>query len=411
MLSQIINATRLNPDFCANLLRVPSDKFKEWMDGKAPLPRFLIPELSAVLGVSEKTLLARPASRTEDDSTLAPAIWFKLRSDQLSDADREFVGLVRRLGFFMGQLEAIRETRNSSAWRAVARTVFSEVDRSAPPAVQGKEAAKRFRAAASLEHGQTGAGELIRPRLRAIGLVVIESPIPKSSLEGCCFGIGREGAALACVFANTFKSTWFRRNEIIMHEVCHSIFDLESDPVPLDFRNDVESDPDIPEARARSFAQEALVPKSVLSHYTNSLGLKWESLGSDDVARLVSEVHVEQKTVLRAAFENGLISEHLRAAYTNYNCSDTLKQISPHAVGTKEFLRKQQEQSPKWLASNRKTTVGGRSLRLPAGYAQQIIEILNSGEISEAKAAEMLMMDRYTFDERFGSLIIAPVLA
>src|ERR1700730_17026939 len=119
----------------------------------------------------------------------------------------------------MGQLEKIRGVRSSSTWRAISQVVFGQIDRSAPPGVQGREAALRFRAAANLEHGCTGAGGLIRPRFRTVCLVVIESPVAKSSLEGCCFEVGPEADLFPCVFANTFKSTWFRRNEILLHEV------------------------------------------------------------------------------------------------------------------------------------------------------------------------------------------------
>jgi hypothetical protein len=83
------------------------------MDGKRPIPQFVVPELSTILGVSEKRLLARGPVRGTDGGSLAPAIWFKLRADNLAAADREFVGLVRRLGFFMAQFEAIRGVRSS----------------------------------------------------------------------------------------------------------------------------------------------------------------------------------------------------------------------------------------------------------------------------------------------------------
>lgn len=404
MLKQIIEATRLKPDFCASLLRVPAEQFKEWLDGKRPVPQFVIPELSTILGVSEKTLLAlAPVRGTE---ALAPAIWFKLRADNLTDADREFVAVVRRLGFFMGQLEAIGNHRSSSAWRVVAQTVLGQIDRAAPPAVQGRDAALSFRAAANLSQGQTGIGELIRPRLRQIGMVVIESPIPKSALEGCSFSIGRDASLRPCVFANTFKSTWFRRNEVLLHEVCHVIFDLENDPVPMDFRDQTEEVPGLSEARARAFAQEVLVPRSVLVHYANQLGLNWTALQPRDVGRLMALVHVEQGTSLRAAYEADLISEEQFAQYSAYNCGSLLRDFSSHALPTREYLRMQATQSPKWMAENRNTTVGALTLRLPAGYVQQVIETVNAGEISFAKAAELLMMDRYTFAERFGDMLV-----
>jgi Zn-dependent peptidase ImmA (M78 family) len=284
------------------------------------------------------------------------------------------------------------------------------VDRSAPPAVQGRDAAVNFRAAANLEHGKTGIGELIRPRLRQVGAVVIESPVPKSSLEGCCFSIGREGDLRPCVFANTFKSTWFRRNETLLHEVCHAIFDLENDPVSLDFRERPKTATDLSEVRARAFAQECLVPRTVLVHYTNQFGVQWQCLTPQDTAKLIAAIHVEQTTLLRAAYDGGFISEDQRQKYLAYDCSSALREMSYHAWTTREFLREQAGESPKWIAQNRGTTVGTRSLRLPAGYVKQVIDTLNIGEISIGKAAELLMMDRYTFAERFGDLI-EPVAA
>jgi Zn-dependent peptidase ImmA (M78 family) len=411
MLKQIIEATRLSPEFCASLLRVPTEQFREWMDGKRPIPQFVVPELSAILGVGEKSLLAQKLVRGTGGGSLAPAIWFKLRADNLTVADREFVGLVRRLGFLLAQLEMVRSVRSSPAWRAVAQAVLEQVDRSAPPAVQGKDAALGFRAAANLEHGQTGIGDLLRPRLRQIGIVVIESPIPKSSLEGCCFSIGPEGNLRPCVFANTLKSTWFRRNEILLHEVCHGIFDLENDPVSLDFREQPGDASALSEVRARAFAQETLVPRSLLVHYTNQLGLNWQSLSARQIAELMAAVHVEQETLLCMAYESGFISEELYCQYSGYNCGSVLREISLHAWTTREFLRQQAGESPKWIAENRNTTVGTRSLRLPAGYVKQVVETLNAGEISRAKAAELLMMDRYSFEERFGNLVAEPIPA
>jgi Zn-dependent peptidase ImmA (M78 family) len=411
MLKQIIEAARLSPEFCASLIRVPAEQFKEWVDGKRPLPHFVVPELSTILGVSTKDLTARRPARGSSDSSVAPAIWFKLRDEKLTPADREFVGLVRRLGFFISQLETIRGIRSSSAWRAVAQTVAAEVDRAAPPAVQGRDAALRFRAAANLEHGQAGIGEILRPRLRQIGLAVIESPIPKSSLEGCCFAVGGEGTLGPCVFANTFKSTWFRRNEILLHEVCHAIFDLENDPVSLDFLDQAGDLSNLSEARAHAFAQEALVPRSVLVHFTNQLGINWTFLTERQLAGLLAEVHVEQKTLLEAAYDDGLIDDELLVKYMKYTCADDLRELSPHAWTTREFLRRQASESPKWIVENRHTTAGARTLRLPVGYVQQVIDAVNAGDISIGKAAELLMMDRYTFGERFGDIIAEPLLA
>ena len=405
MLKQIIEAARLRPEFCAGLLRVPLDQFRAWMEGQAPIPQFVVPELCTVLGISQETLASRTSLRAEDRASLAPAIWFKLRSDSLTDADRELVGAVRRLGFLMAQLEAIREVRSVSTWRVVARSVLEQVDRSAPPSIQGRVAAIRFRSACGLEHGQAGIGEILRPKLRQSGLVVIESPIPKSSLEGCCFTIGSEVELRPCIFANTFKSTWFRRNQILLHEACHAIFDIDNDQVALDFRDGERNTRDrLSEARATAFALDVLLPKTVLRHYTNQLGINWLAATPSNLAQLMSLVHVEQGALLQAAYQSNLITDDELAQYSGFNCGVLLREFSPHAISTREYLARVGH-PPKWIAENRTATVGARRLRLPVGYVDQVLETLKLGDISVPKAAELLMMDRYSFEERFGDLV------
>jgi hypothetical protein len=196
----------------------------------------------------------------------------------------------------------------------------------------------------------------------------------------------------------------------VLHEVCHAIFDLENDPVSLDFRDQPEAASGLSEVRARAFGQECLVPRTVLAHYTNQLGVHWQRLTPPGIARLIASTHAEQATLLRAAYDGGFISEDQFQQYLTYDCSAALREISYHAWTTREFLRQQADESPKWIAQNRATTVGTRSLRLPAGYVKQVIETLNMGEISIGKASELLMMDRYTFADRFGDLL-EPVAA
>src|ERR1035437_8142452 len=108
MLKQIIEATRLSPEFCASLLRVPAEQFREWMDGKRPIPQFVVPELCTILGVGEKSLLARAPVRGTDGGSLAPAIWFKLRTDTLGVVVGDFVGWARGLVFFMAKFKITR---------------------------------------------------------------------------------------------------------------------------------------------------------------------------------------------------------------------------------------------------------------------------------------------------------------
>jgi hypothetical protein len=88
------------------------------------------------------------------------------------------------------------------------------------------------------------------------------------------------------------------------------------------------------------------------------------------------------------------------------DCDSALREISKHALTTREYIRELASDAPKWIAENRNTSVGRRSLRLPSGYVALVIESLRAGQISEGKAAEMLMMERATMRGRFGALLI-----
>jgi Zn-dependent peptidase ImmA (M78 family) len=262
-----------------------------------------------------------------------------------------------------------------------------------------------FRSTTDLQQGQKGIGEWVRPVLRRLGILVVESPI-NSTVEGCTFTVGSEEAQTPCVFANSYRSTWFRRNEIILHEVAHAIFDLENDPVALDFKN-ASAASEISEIRAQKFAQECLVPRSVLVHAENRLGLKWTELSPENVADLVTSTHAEQALVLKAALDNSLIDEDLLRTYLAYDCRSLIRQSSPHALTTREYLRTLANQSPKWIAENRNTSVGQRPLRLPSNYVAEVIDTYDQGEISMGKAAEMLMMDKEAFRDRFSPVLQA----
>jgi Zn-dependent peptidase ImmA (M78 family) len=188
-----------------------------------------------------------------------------------------------------------------------------------------------------------------------------------------------------------------------MHEVGHAIFDLESEQVSIDYSSDAGDE--LKDQRAQAFAQECLVPKSVLIQVASRFGLKWGSLAAADLATLVGYSHVEQRLVLKAAYDSELINTEQLEAYSALDCARDLRELTTHALSTREYLRKQTTEMPKWIAENRNTDLGLRSLRLPSLYVSQVIEAVNNQQISENKAAEMLMMDRETFVTRFGSLI------
>jgi Zn-dependent peptidase ImmA (M78 family) len=235
-----------------------------------------------------------------------------------------------------------------------------------------------------------------------MGLVIVESPVPDSRIEGCSFRV-RSERDIACVFANSYQSTWFRRNAVILHEVSHAIFDLESEPVSIDYQH--ENSDDIRERRANLFAQECLVPRSVLVHLTNRFGIKWPELSAGALAKLIAESQAEQRLVLRSAINHKLITSDQYDQYSGYDCASLLKQFSSHALTTREFLATVPKEQHRWFFQDRFVKVGNRGVLLPAGYLKTVIDLLSSDRITVAKAAELTMMDRYTFQERFGQMI------
>jgi Zn-dependent peptidase ImmA (M78 family) len=405
ILKNILESTKLDANFCADLLGVATDQFNEWLTGVRPLPRFLLPEISSILGVSEKMLISLPAGSGKSASlasaALAPAIWYKLRDTKLVSADRELVALIRKLGFFMDQLAIVRGEK-LRRFEPIFCGIHDKVNRTLPPAVQGKAAASEFRSMTDLAHGQSGIGEWIRPTLRKLGVLVVESPI-KSNVEGCAFSVGSDSGATPCVFANSYKSTWFRRNAVILHEIGHAIFDLESDQVSIDYKD--EASDELKELRAQTFAQECLVPQSVLVQISNRFGIKWDGLAAADLAQLMAYSHAEQRLILKAAYDAEFIDAEQFERYSGIDCLAELRSLTTHALNTREYLRTQALEMPKWIAENRNTELGRRSLRLPSLYVSQVLNAWADQQISEGKAAEMLMVDRDTFRVRFSSIV------
>jgi Zn-dependent peptidase ImmA (M78 family) len=176
---------------------------------------------------------------------------------------------------------------------------------------------------------------------------------------------------------------------VLAHELGHAIFDLDSQTVSLDFRGE-EDYRQLQERRAQSFAQELFAPPEMLRHIQNTTGFKWSALTPSDLAVLVSHAEVSASVILSSALDAELISEELR-------------QLTPHALTTREFLQQLGNEKSVWPASHRTTNLSPRRLRLPVSYVKKVISAAKDEEISLGKAAEMLMMDRQTVIERFSA--------
>jgi Zn-dependent peptidase ImmA (M78 family)/transcriptional regulator with XRE-family HTH domain len=422
MLRNILQSAGLKPKVCAELLGIDHKLFSQWVNGQRPIPGYIVPELSSVLGVSETAILAT-SSETPDSMENAPAIWFKFRSgDKLTEADRELVVVIRRLGHYMDELEELVGS-HGVRWNLVFEGAKKGINKQASPIEQGKVAARFFRDAQGLgfprkaPDGWVGVGDILRENIRSTGIRVVETPLPVSDktprthtrgesfwLEGCSFYVGAPGFERPCLFANTYKQTWFRRNMVLMHELAHAIFDIETSAAALDFGDTDQRQ--FEELRAEAFAQESLVPREVLNHVAETNGLRWQALSVEDVALLVAATQVEQHTVLRAASDAGFVSRDLVERYSSYEIHERLRQVTERALTREEFVEARRISQKRILSSeHRTTTIPSRALRLPLPYVMKIIELAKNCEISFGKAAEMLMIDKDTLFDRFGSVL------
>jgi Zn-dependent peptidase ImmA (M78 family) len=398
LLKDIVVSTGLDQNVCAELLGINPRLFNEWLVGQKPIPSFILPELSTVFGVSEGELVSRKTTPAD-----APAVWYKLREEDITEHDREYVLLIRKLGFFLNQVQVVTRSENL-LWKALFEQIRTRIDKQTSPSEQGRFAARLFASMRNLTHGARGIGRPFRDNLRLTGLLVIETPAPKSKIEGCSFYVGNSGSEVPCLFANTYGSDWFRRNVVIAHELGHAIFDLDSQTASVDYRGEEEYR-ELQERRAQTFAQELFAPVEVLRHVQNTSGFTWDDLRPRDLALIVAHTDVSATTALSSAFQAGLITADQMQKYRQFSISDELKQLTPHALSTREFLEQAIREQSIWPANKRTTNLTSRRLRLPVSYINKVLSAAKTQEISLGKAAEMLMMDPKTVLERFSDYL------
>jgi Zn-dependent peptidase ImmA (M78 family) len=401
MLQRVLNSAGIDIRSCAELLGFNPDIFVQWAANPNQVPQSVVPLLSAVLSVPQSLFSTSPkAIKGLKDSDLVPQIWYKFRGEGLLESDREYVVLIRQIGHFLNELEEV--TRQKSVqWKSLFESIRTTVDIQAPPTEQGKAAASIFRQSTSLSHGASGSGNVLRGLLRALGVLVVESPLSDSRIEGCSFYVGSTNSPRPCVFANTHHTTWFRRNAILMHEVGHGIFEHLSG-ASLDFSGGGDASDSI-ELRAQAFAQESLIPKEVLFHAAQSRGIKWSALGEEELACLVAETHVEQQLVVSAAVDYGFIDAEHEAQLNRLDIHSELVKLSDHALSTEQFLAKHGEHASGWIGK-RTTTLCSKAIRLPIGYVNAVVDAYKNRQISPAKAAEYLIIDEQEFTDRFGDI-------
>lgn len=395
MLSDIVHATNLTEEFCADLIGAAPDHFNEWMSGKRSVPRFLIPELISVFGATREHI-QHPVP--PEISPVGP-VWFKLRTEnKVNTSDLEMIGMTRKLCFRIGQFFAFKGYQ-TDAYRSAFDIAREGALAYGDPEEQGRVAATIIRDQFGWSHGATGIGELLRPNLRHKGIVVVESSFRDAVVNGCCFTTAGPKSEMVCLFVNNYGINWFRRNAVLLHELAHAIFDLSPQSLSIDYKAENQSDSS--ELRAEAFSRECLLPKRVLVHYQNHFGFKWESLTPVALAHLIAECHAPQQMILKAALDYALINNEQFIRCSQFECAAILEEITPHALSTKDYAKRLPPDQKRWLLADRSVKFGSRKLVLPASYVQSLIECVESGEISTARAAELSLMDCEDFSNRF----------
>lgn len=192
----------------------------------------------------------------------------------------------------------------------------------------------------------------------------------------------------------------------MMHELAHAIFDIEASAASLDFVEGEEKR-QYEEVRAHAFAQESLAPAELLNHIARTNGLKWDALSPFDLALLVAYTQVELRVVLKSAVDSGFIGPETSERYLNQDIHAELKKLTERALSTQEFIDARGIGRTSLIsASARTATIPSRPLRLPLPYVAKIIDLVRNSDISLGKAAQMLMVDRDVFLQRFGHLLL-----
>jgi len=192
-----------------------------------------------------------------------------------------------------------------------------------------------------------------------------------------------------------------------MHEIGHAIFDALSSGASLDFVDgDSNGRNELSEQRAQAFAQEALLPREVLNHIAQSHGINWNHFTDDNMAVLVADTHVEQRMVARAAVDAGFVSPEIEEDLQKLDIWSRLRQLSDRALSATEYLDTLGEDGKqKLMVGLRTTTIPSRQFRLPVPYVRGVVGALQEKRISRSKAAQLLMIDKYDLESRFGNLL------
>ena len=402
MLGEVLKAFDLPPEFWASLVGCSEEQFHEWTSSQRELPLSLARRFSSLTGIDAGTLLRRPKGN-EDPLSLIPPLWLKAREENLSEGARKAIAIAQLVGSKYTEIAELTDSQ-SDAYKNLFADIKTRHDLRSPARKQGESSALAFLSLSGLGTGARGIGEVLRGHLRARGVLVLEMSIVSRDVEGFCLPIGSRAGSRPCLIANGYRATWFRRNFVILHELAHAIFDLDGSGATFDVGADAEAGDSLKslaEERANSFAQHVLVPKRMLVNL-ESTGLRLLGANKESLAQIVAASHAEQRTIVRAALEYGLIDEAEARRLLDLDIASDLRRVSDHAkdlsstppgyVIDQDFRR--------W--KNRETSFPIEGIRLPIPFVSMVVSAFRDQKISYGKAADLLMATDEELSSQYG---------
>lgn len=401
MLSEVVESFDLPREFWADLVGCSPVQLNEWLAGQREIPASAARRISRAIGVPADAVLA--TRRVPGGAaSLLPPMWRKARDQGLETRGLRTVAMTRLLAAKYDEILALVEP-SSDSYRLLVNEIRSKVDLQAPVAAQGAAAARSFLDLTGLGKGARGIGEVFRGALRARGILVLETPIKDATLEGYCVPVGPALRTRPCLLANSYKTTWFRRNYVLLHELAHAVFDLEGETAIFDVTSRSSTVTlQIAEERADSFAMHALLPRELLVAVENR-GFRLRYLTAETLAHVIALTHAEQKLIVRAALNYDLISEDdaERLGGLKLTLKD-LAEVTYHAKGLADLSADQLIYPEVVTWADRLTTFPIRGIRLPIPFVKLVLQAFNEGKITASKAAELLMVTRDDLSRRYG---------
>ncbi len=387
-LATILSTFGVDRKFWAQLLGCSDRQLNDWWLGRRELPHSVAETLSEAIGVS--VALLRQSKEPVKPEAILPPLWLKARQSGVDEAGHRAIASARFLAARYEEVLSLIEPSSVSP-RLLVNEIKTVVDPQRPARGQGAQAAHAFLALTTLGKGAFGIGEVIRGFLRARGVLILETPIDNAHLEGFCVPVGREASVRPCIVANSYRTTWFRRNYVILHEFAHAVFDLDAANGVFDLSGSGRDE--IAEQRADSFALHVLVPQRLLLATLQRHRMRLKDLDEIGMAELISTTHAEQGLLIKAAQEYGLVSDADAERLARLRVARELRAKSNHARGL-AGLSKEALIYPEVLNwGPRLTSFPLDGLRLPIPFVRLVLQALESGKINSGKAAELLMAD------------------